>query len=123
MLTLLIALMILLTISIGFLTLSYLPSDGVSFKFFLTSTLFVTLASLALYTFTGNKIALIQWLTHGQTHYQLLQQFEALGGVKGVITRIEERLKKNPQDEKGKEILLRMKRLEQEEKIPRNSPT
>jgi cytochrome c-type biogenesis protein CcmH/NrfG len=61
--------------------------------------------SLLLYQFTGDKIALSDWLAEGKQHYKLLEQFEALGGIDGAINKITQRLKANPDDKQGWLIL------------------
>lgn len=74
-------------------------------KSYLFTALFMSLLSLGLYQFSGNKIALQYWLTQGAQHYQLLDTFEQLGGVDGAIVRIEAKLQSNPNDAQGWLIL------------------
>lgn len=62
----------------------------------------------SLYLLSGNKLLLADWLTRGEQHYQLLVQFQQLGGIDGIIARIEARLKIHPEDAQGWRVLGKM---------------
>lgn len=63
--------------------------------------IFITIFSLVIYYYSGNKAALQEWLTSGKSHYQLQMQVMQLGGIDAIIERIRQRLSKNPDDLKG----------------------
>lgn len=82
--------------------------DKISWDKFLLSSLFIACISLSLYQFSGNKIGLNYWLTRGKEHYLLMQQFQALGGLDGMIAKVKQRLAENPNDMQGQEILKKL---------------
>lgn len=53
-------------------------------------------------------MALKKWLQGGEKHYQLIQQFDRMGGLEGAITKIQIRLKDNPDDREGWLILSKL---------------
>lgn len=65
----------------------------------------MTALSLGLYHFSGDHQALQQWFAHGKQHYQLMEKFDQLGGIEGVIARIKKKLQENPNDREGWLIL------------------
>ncbi len=72
---------------------------------FLIFSLSISVCAFALYHFSGNHSALQQWFTYGKQHYQLQVQFNQLGGIDGIIERIEKKLAANPHDAQGWAIL------------------
>jgi cytochrome c-type biogenesis protein CcmH/NrfG len=87
------------------LALLLIPFRSSSVKNYILVALFAVLFSVGIYQFTTDKDALNGWLTHGQEHYQLLEKFNALGGVDGAITRVKAKLAANPNDKEGWMIL------------------
>lgn len=86
-----------------------LASEQTIFSFrFLFSSLIITFLSFGIYQFCGNKIALKNWLKGGEKHFQLVQQFDRMGGVEGAIAKIQIRLKENPDDRQGWLILSKL---------------
>lgn len=69
---------------------------------------FLIIASIGLYSFFGSTKNTILWETQGKTHYQLLMQFNQLGGIDGIIDKIKNRLAQNPNDPEGWRILGKM---------------
>ncbi len=98
-------LVLMLMTGIGLLSIPFITTQTVSSKYFLFSTLFVTLFSLGLYQWSSNQPALKQWLTQGKAHYQLQQEINQLGGFAGMIHRIKTKLANNPDDAEGWFIL------------------
>ncbi len=75
--------------------------------FFLLS-LFFSAFALLIYQAAGDKKTLAFWLAEGKENYQMQIAFEQLGGVKGAISRIKEKLAKNPKDAEGWLILAKL---------------
>jgi cytochrome c-type biogenesis protein CcmH/NrfG len=73
-----------------------------SYWFIATGT---ALVAFTLYYFSGNHQALAFWFAEGKQHYELLGKIDELGGIDGVIFRIQEKLKQNPADAEGWFIL------------------
>ena len=67
--------------------------------------IFISLFSSALYFLFSNQSALSSWLTEGKQHYYLLTQVEELGGIDGMIKRVNKKLEINPNDSEGWIIL------------------
>lgn len=99
----LIVLMSLIAISI--MAIPFLKYHRNRFSLFFIFSFALIICSLALYQFTGNSTALNEWLTKGKNHYALLVQYNKLGGIDGIINRIQARLKIDPNDAKGWFIL------------------
>lgn len=76
-------------------------------EFFLIS-IFMIVFSVVLYGMIGDSKGLQQWLMTGRNHYELLTQVERLGGIDGLITRLENKLAENPEDSKGWNILAKL---------------
>lgn len=72
--------------------------------FFIISLLMIVLSSL-FYKNSGDQTALNQWLTQDKQHYELLVKFNELGGIDGIIARIQKKLAINPEDAQGWFIL------------------
>jgi tetratricopeptide (TPR) repeat protein len=90
--------------------LTALTIIGGAFKFQFSKSFF-TVASLTLtvafglFHISNNTAGLRLWLTEGRAHYDLLVAFQELGGFDGTIARIKEKLKQNPNDARGWQIL------------------
>lgn len=81
----------------------------ISFSFF----------AIVFYIATTNLTALQQWLNGGMQHYQLLTQFEELGGLEGAITKVKDRLSSHPEDVKGWNLLGKLYMAKHDEKQAR----
>lgn len=100
-------LILMLASAVGLLAVPYALNRGENIfsKGFFAATTFIILSSLCLYQFTGDKVGLALWMTKGSQHYQLLEQIDNLGGIDQIITRIEAKVKANPDDAQGWFIL------------------
>ena len=87
------------------IVLPFIKNKATFSKGFLITFLFTLLFSLGLYQFSGDKNALKQWYTQGEQHYQLQMQFNALGGIDGIIARVKKKIQANPLDTQGWFIL------------------
>jgi len=58
---------------------------------------------------TGGTHGLKDWLNGGQAHYLLMTQVQSLGGIEGMIAKLEARVKAHPEDETAKGMLERLK--------------
>ena|SRR5688572_28617020 len=88
--------------ALGFFLIPFLKDKNFAEKkYFLGVTLFLFFFTSIFYYFASDQRALAEWLNKGKSHYALLAQFEHLGGTKGAILKIRERLAKNPEDAKG----------------------
>jgi len=83
------------------LAIPFLQNSKSKFSSYLIMTVFLALFSMTAYQFSGNKIAIQQWLAEGKQHYQLQEKFIAMGGVDGIIARIQKKLETNPTDWQG----------------------
>lgn len=79
------------------------------------------IVAVSLYSFTGDKVALSKWFSNGQPHYQLLKQFDQLGGVDGAILRIKNKLAQHPDDAKGWLILCKLYLSKEDKKAARDA--
>jgi cytochrome c-type biogenesis protein CcmH/NrfG len=91
----------LLLIALGIIAIPFAKQKKLFSRYFILICLIITLLAGILYRFSANPAALKNWLTTGREHYQLLEQFNELGGVDGAINRIEEKLAANPNDAAG----------------------
>lgn len=106
MLTLYISLSVILAFAIGLLAIPYIQAKkSLLSKSFLILGLVILLFSFTLYSFFGAPSALKQWLTVGKQHYQIMLEYNQLGGIEGIISRIKAKLKANPRDAQGWFIL------------------
>ena len=100
MMTLYLLLMLMLIVALGFLSIPLIKNRGL-----LPLLFFVTFLSLGLYSLSTNHSALTLWITQGQRHYQLQEQFNQLGGLEGAISTIQKKLAQDPTDAAGWFIL------------------
>jgi cytochrome c-type biogenesis protein CcmH len=105
MLKLYIILFLMLLFSIAIIAIPFIKNQLLFSKKFILVVAMVTIFAGLLYQLSGNKPALYQWFTQGKKHYELQTQVEALGGIDGMIDRIQKKLEKNPQDAQGWFIL------------------
>lgn len=105
MLTLYIAITIMLIISLSIVSIPFINNKQLSFSKFLPISILLCLSALILYEFSGNKLTLQQWLSHGKEHYQLQLEVERLGGIDALIKRVQAKLETNPNDAQGWLIL------------------
>lgn len=61
--------------------------------------------ALGMYCYVTDFPALTNWLKQGREHYELMVQFNQLGGVDGAILKVQERLALHPEDAEGWRIL------------------
>ncbi len=99
---------LLLLCAVGLLATPFVVNKNILSKNFLLASGFILVFSFTIYQFTTDKTALSYWLTQGKTHYQLQEQFNALGGIDGVIARVQAKLNANPTDAKGWWILAKL---------------
>ena len=67
-----------------------------------------------LYFSFGEPKALLNWYTHGKSHYQLMTEVDRLGGFDGIIARLKTKLENNPSDAKGWMILGKLYQAKEE---------
>lgn len=108
MTTLYCLLFLMLITALTLVTFPFITTKPFQFKSYLAISSMLAIFSLALYQFSGDKVALIQWAQHGAEHYHLLEKFDQLGGIDGIIAQINERLKQHPNDAQGWYILSRL---------------
>lgn len=70
--------------------------------------LFMIVFSCGCYWLTGQWQAYQAWQMHGKKHYELMVQYEQLGGIDGIISRIKQKLVANPDDPEGWKILAKL---------------
>jgi len=79
-----------------------------NYSLFYLSMIYLIVSSINLYFLTGQWHSYWQWKKEGEAHYALLAQIESLGGIYGLITRLEQRLAINDKDIKGWQILAKL---------------
>lgn len=94
--------------ALGLLAVPFIHTKMLCSRSYLLLALFTIALTLGIYQISGDKTALRAWFTQGQAHYQLLTQFDALGGIDGMIKHIEAKLKDNPNDAQGWLILAKL---------------
>lgn len=106
MIILYILLAIMLLIALSLLAIPFLNNASANkLKIFSCLAGFLIILSVWIYYLSTNTDALYNWFSTGKQHYQLLNQFEQLGGINGAITQIKKRLAANPEDAQGWLIL------------------
>jgi hypothetical protein len=75
----------------------------------------MTIFSFSIYLFFTHTIALTEWINHGQQHYELLVEYNQLGGIDGMIAKIKQKLSQNPGDEQGQIILKKLYHIKHEQ--------
>ncbi len=83
----------------------FIKNKSLFSKAFYTIFSFIIIFSFSVYSVLGSQHDLKIWLEKGRTHYALLEQVNQLGGIEGMIARIEAKLKENPDDAEGWFIL------------------
>lgn len=112
--TLYFLLTLMLTSALCLITLPFIKNRAVLSKKIFITFLFIILFSLSLYQFSGDKNALKQWYTQGEQHYQLQMQFNALGGLDGIIVSVKKKIAANPKDAQGWFILAKLYLMKQD---------
>jgi cytochrome c-type biogenesis protein CcmH/NrfG len=84
-------------------------------------SLFAGILCFGLYFLIGRPSDLKEWLTQGKQHYALVETYQALGGIDGMIERIKEKLKKNPSDQTGWVILGKLYLAQHNEKAAKEA--
>lgn len=105
MLILYILLTILLLSALSLLAIPFIKNQALISRDFFVISLFTILFSFTLYQFFGQSKALSDWFAHGKNHYKLMVEVERLGGIDGIISRLQNKLAANPNDAKGWLIL------------------
>ena len=105
MFTLYCLLILMMIAALAMLLIPFLRNHSLKFKNYFFLAISVVIAAFLLYAYSGNKSALVFWFNQGKEHYQLQEKFDALGGVDGIITKIEAKLENNPRDAQGWFIL------------------
>lgn len=108
MLSLFFSLFCMLSIAIIILSLPWIINHKKSFSSLFPWAFALIIAAVSLYSFSGDKVALTKWFSNGLPHYQLLKQFDELGGVDGAISQIKNKLVQHPDDAKGWLILYKL---------------
>jgi cytochrome c-type biogenesis protein CcmH/NrfG len=101
-------LLFMLVVALAIVAIPFLQQSQLRFRWFILIAICMSASAFFIYALTGNKVALNEWLTHGEQHYQLLEKFNALGGVDGAIVRIKKSLQENPLDAQGWLILAKL---------------
>lgn len=97
--------LVMIIVAMGFIAVPIIKDRSRSMKVCVIIFILVSIFSLGLYSLTGDKLGLQQWLAQGQKHYQVQQEVDRMGGVDGLIKSIEKKLNANPQDAEGWMIL------------------
>ncbi len=106
MLNLCIGMIFLFIIALTLLAIPFFMNKTSLFsKAYLLLALFTITFPLVFYFAWGQIKPLHHWLTRGKNHYDLQVEVDRLGGINGMIARIEGKLKENPEDRKGWSIL------------------
>lgn len=95
--TLYILLICLLLIALGIITIPFKRYHAVFSKKFSLVIILISITALSLYRLIQPH-ELNTWLTGGKEHYQLLVEFEQLGGIKGAINSITATLTREPEN-------------------------
>jgi cytochrome c-type biogenesis protein CcmH/NrfG len=111
----------LLTAALSITAIPFIQNRSLLSKNFLAVMIFMILFPLSLYFFCGDKAALKHWLTQGEQHYQLQTQVETLGGIDGIISRVKEKIKADPNDPKGWFILSKLYSMKHEDKLAKEA--
>jgi cytochrome c-type biogenesis protein CcmH/NrfG len=91
----------LLLIALGIVAIPFAQQKKLFSPYFLMISLAMVIAAGGLYQFSTNKDGLQNWFSGGESHYQLMEKFNELGGIDGAIKRIQDKLAKNPNDAAG----------------------
>lgn len=90
---------------LGLLTFPFIiHRSAISLRSYIGMVLLILTLSFGLYSVQDHQ-GLKRWLGGGREHYQLVESFYRLGGLEGVIARIEQRLVVDPDDSHGWLIL------------------
>lgn len=108
-------LLLLLISALCLIALPFIKNRHVVSKGFFGAIFFTIFFSLSVYILLGDKFALAQWLAYGEQHYQLLVQFDQLGGIDGMIAKVKARVKANPDDKQGQLILDKLYQMKARE--------
>ncbi len=80
----------------------------------------LTIFSLSLYWMI-QPVGLSTWLQSGKKHYQLLAQFQQLGGIKGAIASVKAKLANDPNDKQAWILLGKLYLANHEEAAARSA--
>lgn len=101
MLSLFILLTIFILLALFILAIPFFKKNNANKKTVFYSSVFIILFSFVIYIKEGNLLSYDEWITHGQSHYQLQLKISQLGGIDTIIDTIKQKLEKNPNDAKG----------------------
>lgn len=107
-------LFLMLVIAILLLAIPFIKNKSASIQAFLMIALIMIVFAGGLYSLTSNHAALEEWLLHGKEHYQLLLEYQQLGGLEGLITKVNAKVKENPNDAQGWYILGKLYLMKQD---------
>lgn len=99
------SLLLLLIAALGMLSIPFLRQGVLLSRRYAAIAVFITFFSIILYHYQGAPREVNAWNTTGNKHYQLLTEYNKLGGIQGIISRIQLQLKNHPDDAKGWFIL------------------
>lgn len=86
-------------LAIALLSIVYLKNaKSFTFAHFFGITLLIGFFSFGIYYIGSRPQHLQQWLKYGKKQYEFLIQYERLGGINGMINRIQHKLDENPSD-------------------------
>lgn len=105
MLTLYILLLLMLVCALGLLAVPFVRNKKFLSKSFVALICVTSFTAVGLYWHSSDNVAMQQWLTQGKQHYDLMVELKELGGIDGMIQRINLKLQANPDDAQGWFIL------------------
>ena len=108
--------MVMLLSALLLLFIPFRSHQHAAIKNYVLVGLFTILFAVGIYQFTTDTNALKMWFADGREHYQLLEKFDALGGVDGAIAKVKEKLAANPDDKQGWIILGKLYLSKQDQK-------
>lgn len=100
-----IAIAFMLILALALFSIPFIKNKSLFTKSFFIPAILTTALAMTLYHYNSNNTALQQWLSYGKEHYNLLVNFNDMGGLNGMITRIKQKLEANPNDAQGWFIL------------------
>lgn len=105
MLLLYILIVTLLLSALSILAIPFFKNKKLISKEFVLLSMSVIIFSSILYYSLGQSKALSGWFLQGKNHYLLMTEVERLGGIDGIILRLQKKLEEDPSDPKGWNIL------------------
>ena len=106
-------LLMMLILALILLTIPLIKKKYPHKKIFTVAVIFMLFSS-GLYVSTSNPTTLNEWLLHGKAHYDLMIQYQALGGLDGMIQKVHAKLEAHPNDIEGWRILGKLYSMKQD---------